>query len=243
MLCGASAVGRGGKRGTFRRVQQVSVARAARTGLLAPGAIAAIDATGLDARHASTHYRYGYTPAYRAAYAGLHAGATPAPPHRRPGHPKLTLVIDTRSHLIVGALPGWGPSHDTPALAPVLRQAARLVRFAAATADAGYDAEHVHRLCREELGMTATAVALNRRTAGRRWPRTPYRRAMRRAFPRTLYAERQQVESVFSRDKRRLGAALTARTRPTLAAEQVLRVLTHNLLLLHAARCTFQQSR
>jgi hypothetical protein len=184
-----------------------------------------VDATGLDARHASTHYRYGYTAAYRAAYARLHGGAAPAPPHRRSGHPKLTIVIDTRSHLIVGALPGWGPSHDTPALAPVLRQAARLVRFAAATADAGYDAEHVHRLCREELGMAATAVALNRRT--------PYRRAMRRAFPRTLYAARQQVESVFSRDKRRLGAALTARSRPALAAEQVLRVLTHNLLLLH----------
>jgi transposase len=118
----------------------------------------------------------------------------------------------------------------------VLRQAARLVRFAAATADAGYDAEHVHRLGREELGMAATAVALNRRTAGRRWPRTPYRRAMRRAFPRALYAERQQIESVFSRDKRRLGAALTARSRPALAAEQVLRVVTHNLLILYRAR-------
>jgi Transposase DDE domain len=220
----------------------VSFARAAQAGLLAPGAVAAVDATGLDARHASTHYRYGYTPAYRAAYARLHAGATPAPPHHRPGYPKLTIVVHTHSHLIAGALPGWGPSHDTPGLAPVLRQAAALLRFWAATADAGYDAEHVHRFCREELGMAATAVALNRRTA-RRWPRTPYRRAMRRAFPRTLYAERQQVESVFSRDKRRLGAALTARTRPTLAAEQVLRVLTHNLLILQRAPSTFQQSR
>jgi hypothetical protein len=151
-------------------------------------------------------------------------------------------VVHTRSHLIAGALPGWGPSHDTPGLAPVLRQAAALLRFWAATADAGYDAEHVHRLCREELGMAATAVALNRRTA-RRWPRTPYRRAMRRAFPRALYAQRQQVESVFSRDKRRLGAELTARSRQTLAAEQVLRVLTHNLLILQRALRTFQQSR
>jgi hypothetical protein len=220
----------------------VSFARAARAGLLAPGAIAAIDATGLDARHASTHYRYAHTPAYRAAYAWLHAGAVPARPHRRPGYPKLTIVVHTRSHLIAGALPGWGPSHDTPGLAPVLRQAAALLRFWAATADAGYDAEHVHRLCREELGMAATAVALNRRTA-RRWPRTPYRRAMRRAFPHALYGERQQVESVFSRDKRRLGAELTARSRQTLAGEQALRVLTHNLLILKRAQCTFQQSR
>src|SRR5882724_1020799 len=160
-------------------------------------------------------------------------GSMRAPPRRRPGYPKLTLVVHTRSHLIAGALPGWGPSHDALGLAPVLRQAAALLRFWAATADAGYDAEHVHRLCREELGMAATAVALNRRTAGRRWPRTPYRRAMRRAFPRALYGERQQVESVFSRDKRRLGAELTARSRQTLAGEQALRVLTHNLLILH----------
>jgi hypothetical protein len=204
--------------------------------------VAALDATGLDARHASTHYRYGYTPAYHAAYAALHGGAPPTGVHRRPGHPKLTLVVETRSHLIAGAVPGRGPSHDTPVAVPALRQAAALVRFVAATADAGYDAEHVHRLCREELHMRATAVALNRRTAGRRWPRTPYRRAMRRAFPRALYGERQQVESVFSRDKRRLGAALTARQRATQAAELVLRVLTHNLLLLKRASVTFQQS-
>ncbi len=63
------------------------------------------------------------------------------------------------------------------------------------------------------------------------------------AFPHVLYGERQQVESVISRAKRRLGAALTARQRSTQMAEQVLRVLTHNLLLLHCARRTFQQSR
>jgi hypothetical protein len=185
------------KRGTFRRAQQVIVARAAQQGLLAPPAIAAVDATGLEARHASVHYRSAHTRAYRTAYATLHGGVTPATAHDRATYPKRTRVVHPRSHLIAGAL---------------------------------------HRLCREELGMRATAIALHRRRARHRWPPTPYRRAMRRAFPRALYGERQQVESVISRAKRRLGAALTARQRATQAAEQVLRVLTYHLLLLYRAR-------
>jgi hypothetical protein len=217
-------------------VQQVIFARAARQGLLAPPAIAAVDATGLEARHASVHYRYAYTRAYRTAYTTLHRGAGPVAAHARATYPQLTLVVHTRSHLIAGALPGWGPAPDAPTFAPVLRQAATLIDFRAAVADAGFDAEAAHRLCREELGMEATAIALNRRRARYRWPPAPYRRAMRRAFPRALYGERQQVESVISRVKRRLGAALTARQRATQVAEQVLRVLTHNLLLLHRAQ-------
>lgn len=219
------------------------VAHAQAAGLLPPEVVAALDATGLDTRHASTHYRYRYTAAYQAAYARLHGGARPARAHRRPRYPKLTLVIHPGSHLILAAVPGWGPSHDTPAAAPALRQASTLVALVALAADAGYDAEPVHRLCRETLGMRATAVALNPRGTGRRWPRTPYRREMRAAFPRALYAERLQVESVFSRDKRRLGDALTARQPVTQAAELVLRVLTHNLLLLYRTWLSFQQSR
>ena len=45
-------------------------------------------------------------------------------------------------------------------------------------ADAGYDAEHNHRLCREDLGVRRTVIRLNRRNTGRRWPKAPYRRAM-----------------------------------------------------------------
>jgi hypothetical protein len=214
----------------------VIFARAARQRLLAPPAIAAVDATGLEARHASVHSRYTYTRAYRTAYMILHRGARPAPVHARATYPQLTLVVHTGSHLIAGALPAWGPAPDAPTFAPVLRQAATRIDFRAAVADAGFDAEAAHRLCREELGMQATAIALNRRRARHRWPPAPYRRAMRRAFPRALYGERPQVESAISRLKRRLGAALTARQCATQVAEQVLRVLTHNLLLLYCAR-------
>jgi hypothetical protein len=109
-------------------------------------------------------------------------------------------VVHARSHLIVGAVPNLGPAHDAPDFAPAVRQAAALVAFAALAADAGYDAEHCHRLCRDELGIALTAIALNRRgpRAHRRWPRTRYRRAMRARFPRALYAERRRAESAFS---------------------------------------------
>jgi hypothetical protein len=79
-----------------------------------------------------------------------------------------------------------------------VRQAAALLALDTALADAGYDAEHNHRLCREELGMRRSVIALNPRNTGRRWPKTPYRRAMRRCCPHTLYHQRWHAEMVWS---------------------------------------------
>ena len=201
-----------------------------------------VDATGLDARYASAHYEYVYSARYRAAYRQLHGGHAPARPHYRPHHPKLTAVVHAASYLMLGAVPALGPAHDTPDFAPALQQAARLVAFQAAAADAGYDAEHCHVFCRETLGIPRTAIALNRRAGTRRWPRTRYRREMRRAFPRALYRQRPHVESTFSQHKRRLGAALTARSSAAQRRELILRVLTHNLGILHATPEDFNRA-
>ena len=221
--------------------------RAQQAGLLRGARLTAVDATGLDARYASTHYRYRYSARYQQAYAQLHGGHRPAADHWRPRHPKLTVAADVGTHLILGAVPGWGPTHDLHGFAPALTQAhAQLtalgVRCRGVVADAGYDAERVHVLCRETLGMPTTAIPLNPRTCGRHGPRTRWRRRMYTAFPHTLYRQRRQVESVFSRLKRRLGAALTARQASTQQQELVLRVLTYNLLLLWRAPHAFQQS-
>jgi hypothetical protein len=109
--------------------------------------------------------------------------------------------------------------------------------------DAGYDAEHNHRLCREVFGIPETIIALNRRNMGQRWPLTPYRREMKRRFPRALYRQRWQAESIFSRLKRRLGAALTAHDARAQRHEILLRILTHNLMLLRCWLQGFQQSK
>jgi hypothetical protein len=182
--------------------------------------MAAVDATGLETRHVSAHFGM-----RRANGTG----------HRQRAWPKLTVVMHTHSHLILGAVPGVGPSQDSPDFAPAIQQAAGLLAIDTVLGDAGYDAEHNHRLCREELGVRQTVIRLNRRNTGRRWPKTAYRRSMRKSFPHSLYHQRWHAESGFSQHKRRLGSALTARHDDAQERELVLRVLTHNLMLLAAA--------
>lgn len=149
--------------------------------------------------------------------------------------PKLTAVFHAPTHLIAGAHACRGPCQDSPQFEPVMRQAAANVAFARALADKGYDAEHNHALCRRELGIRVTAIPLNPRSHGRRWPKTPYRRLMRRHFPCRRYRQRAQAESGFSRHKRLLGSALTAKREDRQFNEIRMRVLTHNLMLLAAA--------
>lgn len=111
-------------------------------------------------------------------------------------------------------------------------QAVALLSLDMVLADAGYDGELNHRLCRESLAVRRTVINLNPRNTGRRWPKSKYRREMRRAFPKTIHHQRWHAESVFSRHKRRLGSALTARRTASQQRETVLCVLTHNLMIL-----------
>lgn len=150
--------------------------------------------------------------------------------------PKLTAVFHAASQLIGGIATSRGPSQDSPEFEPAMRQAASNFHARRAVADKGYDAEHNHALCRRELGIRSTAIPLNPRNHGRRWPKTRYRRMMKRRFPVRQYRRRTQAESAFSRHKRRLGSALNARSEPKQFAEIRLRVLTHNLMLLADAR-------
>lgn len=117
--------------------------------------------------------------------------------HRQRAWPKLMVVVHARSHLILGAMPGVGPSQDSPGFAPALRQAAGLVAIDTASGDAGYDAEQNLRLCREELEVRRIVIRLNRRNTGRRWPKTLYRRATRGRFERELHDQRWHAESGF----------------------------------------------
>ena len=179
----------------------------------------AVDATGLEARHVSAYFR-------------MRRGDATRPGRRKRAWPKLTAVWLTHSHLILGAVTGVGPTQDSPDFTPALQQAAALLAIDTVLADAAYDAEHNHQLCRDTLGIRQSIVPLNPRNTGRRWPRTPYRRALRQHFPHATYQQRWHAESGFSRHKRRLGSALTTRTTPAHRRELVLRVLTHNLMLL-----------
>jgi len=217
------------KRGAFAQLQAACFGRARDAGLLPVPPVVTVDATGLERHHVSAHFvdRRG-----------------PLLGRRRRHWPKLTAVADTATHLIAGAVVTRGPSQDSPQFPAAVRQAARLLAPHTLLGDAGYDAEHNHGLCRA-LGIAASVIALNRRNMGRRWPLTPERRALRRQFPRALYRQRWHAESVFSRHKRRLGSALTARGARAQRREVLLRVLTHNLMVLRpgAQKLSTEQNR
>lgn len=176
-----------------------------------------VDATGVEVRYASRYY------VWRTGFRRF--------PRRR--WPKLTLVGDAATHLIAGLVVSWGPSQDSPQFPAAVRQAAQHVNWQRILGDAAYDAEHNHRLCRDELGIRSTVIPLNRRRR-RKWPKTRYRRQMKKRFFHRIYRQRAQMESLISRHKRRLGAALHARTWRTQKQECHWRVITHNLMILRS---------
>jgi hypothetical protein len=149
--------------------------------------------------------------------------------------PKLTVVCHSLSYLWAGATLSAGPGGDSTQFAPCVQQACRHLAIARLLADAGFDGEHNHRLARETLGIRSTVIPLNRRNTGRREPKTKYRRQMRRRFARRKYGHRWHVESSISQDKRKLGPALRSRNPNAQNAEVMLRVLTHDLMILRRA--------
>jgi hypothetical protein len=203
------------RQSNFRALLHATWQQAVPEGETIPHRSGIVDATGLEARHVSRHF------VWRAGYRRF--------PRRR--WPKLTLVGDAQTHLIGAAVITWGPSQDSPQFPAAIRQSAQHVQWDRIIADTAYDAEHNHRLCRQQLGIRSTVIPLNPRR-GRRWPKTLYRRQMKRRFFRRVYHQRWQVESLISRHKRRLGSALHSRIWRTQKQECLLRVLTHNLMLL-----------
>ena len=151
------------------------------------------------------------------------------------------MVLDTASHLYLAARVTRGPSQDAPHLVPAVRDAAGRCRLDTVLADAGYDSEANHAVPRRRLGVRSTVIALNRRGSRAR-PRTRYRGQMARRFRRRpkgargrrVYGQRWQIESGFSRSKRRLGSALRATRWVNQKKELLLRVIVHNLMLLAA---------
>jgi len=188
-------------------------------GLLPKRSSVAIDATGLETRHVSRYYMW--------RQGGRHTTLT---------YPKLTAVCDLKSHLWLGIEVSMGPSVDSPQFPAAVRQAVANQPIRRLLGDKGYDAEHNHALCRDELGIAVTVIPARRNCKRtRRWPLTKYRREMRRRKNLKGYGQRWQVESGFSRHKRLLGTALRARSWETQQTECQLRGLTHNIMLVAAA--------
>ena len=214
LLCRATAT----KKGAFESILKAIFDRAGKLKLFKRQIQGAVDATGMESRHISRHYinRKGYKRFLRYRW------------------PKMTIVCHTDTYLFACCIVTRGPSNDSPEFIPALRQASQCVHFTRMLADAGYDGEHNHRLCHEELGINQCIIALNKRR-GRKWPKSPYRRLMKEHFPKDIYNQRWHVESAISQNKRILGSALRARSEHSRERECFLRILTHDLMILRRA--------
>lgn len=184
----------------------------------------AVDATGLDSRHASRYFV--------ARSKGEHTARS---------WPKLTIACDTHSHFIAGATVTKGPTNDSPQFTPVLLLAALGLTWDRVLADAAFDSEAHHQFAREDLGIRSSVIPINAR-GSTKTPSGQYRGQMAKRFRpkpegsrhKRVFGQRWHVESAFSRHKRRLGSAIGGRSDDSRKRECYLRVLTHNLMLLAA---------
>ena len=191
-----------------------------------------IDSTYFDTHHHSRHYEH---------RCRQHASKDPQTANARRALatkmlPKLALAVDVATHLILAARTQMGMSGDAHDFAPLLRQACRRVKkVLAALADPGFDSHANHVVAREELGV----VSLIKANAGRPTAKvatSQYRQAMKQELVGSQagkpYGQRAQVETVNSMIKRNLGDCLRARSEKARSMEQLLRVLTHNVMIL-----------
>lgn len=169
---------------------------------------AAMDSTGLSKTLASAHF--------------LHRSGRGSP--KKSGHYVKVAVIVLCGALLPCALTiGPGPRSDTGETAALVAQARAVVKPRRLLADCGFDAEWVHRFCREDWGVASYIPPVIRTADGS--IKTPYRATMRVMPPD--YGQRWNVEAFFSALKRTTGSGLTARQDHTLFNEAALRVLAY----------------
>lgn len=206
-----------------------TVAQAGRAGLISDKPEGVADATGLSADGRSSYYAHKLRRSKGSTHGGSRSTRYPITKW-----PKINAIADTQSHMFIAASISEGPSHDSPELPALLKEASGRMTFDRLLADAGYDSEEHHRLAREDFGIRSTVIALNKRNQGKKWPKTKYRRQMKQNFHMAIYGNRWQIESIWSRHKRRLGWVLSSRTLQGQIFECQNRIVTHNLMLLAA---------
>ena len=195
-------------------------------------ALAAGDSTGIETSQISPYFIKRRAPKHKTTQVTTYSR-----------YPKLELLCDCRSHIILAALPAMGPHPDVDRLRPLLIGAlARGTRIGTAFFDAGYDSEANHFFARECCGVRSVIPA----AAGRpskdplKLPQGKWRQLMRR-YRDYRYGQRWQVETTISMIKRRQGGYVLGRSIPSRFAELMLKALTHNIMILLC--CALRLSR
>lgn len=189
--------------------------------------LAAIDSTGLESSHISPYFVRRKQRGQRKVLNPKYQTMT----YRR--FPKLGIMIDCSSHLILSHRNGKGPRPDVDELDALIHTCPSGIGIQTLEADVGYDSESNHVLLRDYHGIQSIIPARHGRRSNKP-PAGKYRRQMRQSFKRKLnrqYGQRWQVETVMSMLKRNLGISLAARSDHARNREMSLRVLTHNVMI------------
>jgi hypothetical protein len=209
-----------GRKDTLDRLTKRILATAQRAKVLKPRvALAAVDSTGFESRHTSTYF-------IRRRAKGVPEQSTV----RYTRFPKLGILADCSSYFALSGIPSYGPTPDVIHWKRAITEAERRVTIRTLVADAGYDGEPSHRFAREEHGIRS--IIPNR--VGRPTTKLPtgkYRRIMATRFPKALYGQRWQIETINSIIKRRLDSFLRARSYWTQMRELMLRLFTYNVMV------------
>jgi hypothetical protein len=181
---------------------------------------AAIDSTGLGATGAS--------PYFVQRRAARESAWKTMVYHR---FPKLGLVGDVATHMILAFQTGVGPRPDIDEFRGLLAQAARRVQLDWVLADAGYDSEANHQFARQELQLR-TVIPPRHGRPSLKPARGRYRRLMQTRFNHTRYRRRSQAETIMSMFKRRQENHCQGKSNASRRRELHLLVLTHNIMIL-----------
>jgi Transposase DDE domain/Transposase domain (DUF772) len=199
-----------------------------------------LDSSMFESRHISRHFEKRQRQSERDKRRKMHKRARKAADDRRRSRvvrslPKLSLAVASSCHLILAARATTGAGSDQPFFRPLLSQARRRANIKIAVADAGYDSEPNHSFARDEMGIRSIIPP----TIGRPTNKPPtarHRRNMYHRFKRKAdkeqYGQRWQSETVNSMIKRNIGSALRATTVRRRAKELLLRVITHDVMIL-----------
>ena len=192
--------------------------------------LAAMDSTGLESGHVSSYF---------VKRRSREPDLWQTTQYTR--YPKLGIVCDCRSHLILSTMTRRGPTPDVDQFRKTLLPLLGTVKIRHLVADAGYDSESNHEFARDVHGIRTTIPATHGRPTDK-LPRGRYRRLMKQRFDEERYGQRWQVETVISMIKRNLGSALRARKYWSQCREMMLLALTHNIMVIRRAHGAFLRS-
>jgi hypothetical protein len=170
------------------------------------------DSTGVECSPASSHYL-------------LKIG------RKRARYVKLSLVVACVSMLAVSAVASMGPTQDLAEAPALLWRASGRCTPHSVYLDSAYDAEKIHRFCREGWGVASTGHGVASfippfARGGYGVIASEYRSQMAKGLP-SSYGRRWHVESFISALKRVTLPFVRARLEPAMLREAMLNVLAY----------------